>query len=46
MKFSHDDSKLAVLSDKHTLHVYNIDETQYQMMVAVVAQKMEEEEED
>lgn len=26
MKFSHDDSKLAVLSDKHTLHVYNIDE--------------------
>ena len=29
MKFSHDDSKLAVLSDKHTLHVYNIDETQY-----------------
>ncbi|KAL6450207.1 HSV2 SVP1-like protein 2 [Candida maltosa Xu316] len=26
MKFSHDDTKLAVLSDKHTLHVYNIDE--------------------
>lgn len=29
MKFSHDDSKLAVLSDKHTLHVYNIDEKQH-----------------
>lgn len=24
MKFSHDDSKLAVLSDKNTLHVYNV----------------------
>lgn len=26
MKFSHDDSKLAVLSDKYTLHIFNLQE--------------------
>ncbi|KAG5420047.1 HSV2 [Candida metapsilosis] len=26
MKFSHDDSKLAVLSDKYTLHIFNLGE--------------------
>lgn len=26
MKFSHDDSKLAVLSDKYTLHIFNLEE--------------------